>query len=69
VAITGSSLVRIASDSACHVAIGTNPVADQNSMYIPANTVELIFIPNGWKLGVINHTGSPGGSLWLTKAV
>lgn len=45
--------IRVATDTACHILIGTNPTATATSEYLPAGQVEIYGVNPGMKLAVI----------------
>ena len=51
--VTGTKIVRVACDVACHIAYGTNPVATTSSLYLPVNAVEYFGVEAGGKIAVI----------------
>lgn len=50
-----TALVRLATDTACHVEVGVNPTATATTRFLPANFVEYIGVPQGgaFKVAVI----------------
>lgn len=36
----GTTVIRLISDTDCHIQFGTNPTADSNKQFLPANVVE-----------------------------
>lgn len=50
---TDTTYVRICSDVVCHYAVGSNPTATTDSTRLPADAVEHIGIPAGYKIAVI----------------
>ncbi|MGF7160256.1 hypothetical protein FHS85_001879 [Rhodoligotrophos appendicifer] len=45
--------VRVIADSAVCIAIGTSPVATTSDRLLPANAIERVHFPDGYKLSVI----------------
>ena len=60
-AAIGSPLVRVAATADCHIAIGTNPTASANSMFLPAKAPEYLVCNPTDKIAVIQDTA--GGNL------
>lgn len=57
-------VIRIASTTACHINVGTNPTAaatDNNGFYLPANVIEYLRVTPGQRLAVIQDAAA--GSL------
>lgn len=50
---TDTTYVRLEADAACHYAVGSNPTATTNNTRLPADVVEHIGIPAGYKIAVI----------------
>ncbi len=53
-----TKIVRISTDTACHIKFGTAPTATTSMKYLPANSVEYFGVKAGasWKLSVIAHS-------------
>lgn len=53
---SSTGLIRIACSVGCFIAIGANPVADSNSLFLPAGMVEYFGVSPGQKIAVIQNT-------------
>lgn len=55
---SGTRLVRISTDTACHIKFAASPTATTSMKFIPANHVEYFGIPgtSGYKVSVIAHS-------------
>lgn len=63
-----TTLVRIATDTACYILFGSAPTAAAGtSIYMPAGRVEYFEVVAGEKVAVIQ--ASAGGTLCITEAV
>lgn len=49
----GTKMVRIVSDTKCHLAFGVGPIATVNNMLVAADTVEYFGVIEGQKVAVI----------------
>jgi hypothetical protein len=47
---SGTKMIRIISDTNCHLAFGTGPIATANDMLVIANTVEYFGVKEGQKV-------------------
>lgn len=61
-----TSIVRLCADVPCQVALGDDPEADSDSMYLPANTPEYVLVAPGSKVSVIK-AGDDDGTLYITQ--
>lgn len=50
-----TGLIRVVSDTACHIVINGLPTATTNDSYLPANVVEYFVVNPGDELAVIAH--------------
>lgn len=68
-----SSVIRVVATSACHIIIGSGPVATTDHAYLPANVVEYFEIGDTVgdstlsQIAVIQNSGS--GVLYITEMV
>jgi hypothetical protein len=62
----GSQVVRLVATVDCHVAIGPAPVADGNSVLLPANLPEYFACDSADRIAVIRE--SSDGALYITAA-
>ena len=59
--ITQSGIIRIATKGCeAHVAFGTNPVATNNSVLVPANSVQYFAFVSGQKVAFLRSASSAG---------
>ncbi|MGE4259225.1 MAG: hypothetical protein AB7F19_07775 [Candidatus Babeliales bacterium] len=63
----GTRLVRLASTTACHIAIGSNPTATSTSALVFANVPEYVQCSPGDKIAVIQDSAS--GTLNIVEAI
>ncbi len=50
---SGTKMVRIVSDTKCHLSFGSNPAATVNNMLVAADTVEYFGVIEGQKVAAI----------------
>ncbi len=62
----GSGVVRLLATADCHIALGSAPVADVNSLFLPANVSEYFACEASDKVAVIRD--SSDGQLYVTGA-
>ena len=62
-----ATVVRLVATVDCHVAFGASPVADTNSLFLPASTPEYFACHSGEQVAVIRT--SADGALFVTGAV
>lgn len=55
-AFDGVNIVRFIADADAYIVFNTNPTADANDMYIPANTIEYFAIRQGEKMAIYDGT-------------
>jgi hypothetical protein len=63
----GSTVVRVVATTDCHVCFGSNPAADANCLFLPANMPEYFACDPAEKIGVIRD--SADGMLYVTPAL
>lgn len=63
---TDVTRLRLYSDVDCRIALGANPQADSNSVFIPAGIIEYITTRRGWNIAVIRD-GAEDGTLEVTE--
>ena len=70
----GTNAVRIVANSACHYTFGAAPTATTSSPFLPANTVEYVYVRPGEKISAIRAATAglitaTSGTLWVTETV
>lgn len=65
--VVGADVARLLSTVDCHVAFGTAPVADANSLYLVANVPEYFACLAGDKVSAVRETVD--GVLYITPAM
>ena len=56
--------VRVIGSNPFYIAVGANPTATSASMYVGSAAREIISVPSGQKVSVLQ--GSGGGNVWVT---
>lgn len=64
---TGTQKVRVLCTTAAYIAIGNDPTATANDVYVPAETPEYFTITAGMKVSAIQSAS--GGTLHVTEIV
>lgn len=64
---TYTTVVRLCSTTACHIALGASPTATTSSPYLPANTPWFIEVAPGQKVAAIQNAA--GGTLHVTEMI
>lgn len=62
-----TTVVRLCSTTACHIALGANPTATASSIYLPANVPWFIEVAPGQKVAVIQNAAA--GTLFVTEMI
>ncbi|MFA5490007.1 MAG: hypothetical protein WC284_12435 [Candidimonas sp.] len=60
-----SQIIRVVCNENCHIAIGEDPTATENSMLIPAGTHEYFVITPGDKIAALRESNN--GKLFITS--
>lgn len=62
-----TTVVRLCSTTACHVAVGASPTATTSSAYLPANVEWFIEVAPGQRVAVIQNAAA--GTLFVTEMI
>ena len=59
-------LVRVIATQDCFLAVGVNPTASSDGVFLPASAIEYFGVLHDWKIAVIQS--SQAGTLYITEA-
>lgn len=62
-----TTVARLVSTTACHIAYGATPTATTSNAYLPANTPWFIEVAPGMKVAAIQNAA--GGTLHVTEMI
>lgn len=63
----GIQKYRIAATTAIHYVVGADPTAASTGVFLPANVVDYVLVPSGFKIAAVKVSGGSPGTMSINK--